>query len=129
MPKSKPYLKHRTDEGKELLSKFLAQSYKHGLQPGRQDKEELEIQKLADKIYEQNFGAKCPYRFYLASGYTDHLFQSIILPGFDVKKFPEDLNTLCHELLHVAKGHSLPHGKRFEDKVKAMVKQAKELLK
>jgi len=121
-----PFLTHRTEQGKELLSKFLARIYHTGMTNLGQSKRELEIQKLADKIYEAEYGIKCPYRVFLTAGYTDHLYQAIHIMGFD-SAGPQDIDTLCHELAHIDKP-SQPHGKRFAKKVAKLVKRAEEIL-
>ena len=121
-----PFLTHRTKEGKERLAKFLAHIYRRGMTNLGQNKAELKLQSLADEIWNRAYGSKLPYRLFYSVGYTDHLYQSIHLPGFDPND-EEDVNTLCHELAHVV-DPTKPHGKRFEAKVNKLVAIAEEVL-
>ena len=116
-----PFLTHKTPDGKEMLSRFLATIYSDGMTNLGQDKKELELQKLADAIYEKAYGVKCPYRVFLTVGYTDHLYQAVHIMGQD-----DDLDTLCHELVHV-KFPTHPHGKRFQKKIDKLVELANAL--
>ncbi len=121
-----PFLTHKTDDGKEMLSKFLATIYSDGMSNLGQSKHELELQKLADIIYREAYGTECPYRVYLTAGYTDHLYQAIHLMDFD-SACSHDVDTLCHELGHVRHPkHS--HGKRFQKKVDQLIEIADRVL-
>lgn len=116
----------RTPHGKKQLAEYIAALLQSKVTQDPQSPSEIAIQKFGDAIFNEVFNEDCPYLVYLADGYTDHLYQSIILPKFNPDDH-NDIDSLCHEMLH-SWNHKMRHGKKFDAKVKAMVKIGKRML-
>ena len=121
-----PFLTHKTPEGRAILNSFLQTIYSDGMSNIGQSKQELKLQKLTDAIYQKAYGVECPYRVFFTLGYTDNLFQAINLMGEFDPKSAMDLDTLCHELVHVRFPGSV-HGKRFQKKVDKLIEIAGDI--
>lgn len=89
----------------------------------KQTPQESKWAERLEKIYEASFSKKLKYCIcFDIAGYCDHSENVILLMGGLRNK--HDLETACHEMLHAADKYR-PHGKRFDNKVKKMLKLAK----
>ena len=88
------------------------------------DKEERRAQEKVKRIYAAVFDEPMPYSpLFCVAGYCDHYTKDVLF-STEYANNPSELELICHELLHVRRP-MMVHGKKFNKKVREMLKVAK----